>query len=167
MIFAAPERLSATHDVSTFENGRHPDLDSWLRQALEREATGRTFVSCFAGTRRVAGYYALATGSVERPRVPRAKLRAGLPGHAPVVLLARLAVDALAQGRGLGRSLLVDALGRAAGVTRDVAAFAVAVHAIDADAAAFYAKFGFADMPGDGGAARTMFLPLRSLAALR
>jgi GNAT superfamily N-acetyltransferase len=162
--FAAPERLSARHDVSSFENGRHPELDSWLRHALEREATGRSFVSCFAGTRPVAGYYALATGSVERARVPRAKLRAGLPGHVPVVLLARLAVDVSAQGRGLGRSLLVDALSRATGVTRDVAAIAVVVHAIDADAAAFYAKFGFAGMPGDGGFARTMFVPLRSLA---
>lgn len=163
MSFTAPERLAERHDISTFDNRRHPELDDWLRTALDRETTARTFVSRFEGTDRVAGYYALATGSVERARVPRAKLRAGLPGHAPVVLLARLAVDARAQGQGLGSSLLVDALRRAAAVTRDVAAFAVVAHAIDNAASAFYAKHGFVDLAEPGGPLRTMFLPLRAL----
>lgn len=163
MTFRRPERLSGTHDTANFANGRHPELDLWLRRALERESTGRTFVSCFDGTNRVAGYYALATGSVERARLPRAKLRAGLPGHVPVVLPARLAVDASAQGKGLGHSLLVDALRRAAGATRDIAAFAAIVHAIDEAAAAFYAKYGFVDLPGASDKARAMFLPLRAL----
>ncbi|MFM7347364.1 MAG: GNAT family N-acetyltransferase [Tagaea sp.] len=163
MSFAPPERLAGRHDVSSFVNGRHPELDDWLRTALDRETTARTFVSCFEGADRVAGYYALATGSVERARVPRAKLRAGLSGHAPVVLLARLAVDARAQRQGLGSSLLVDALRRAAAATHDVAAFDVVVHAIDEAAAAFYAKHGFLDLAQPGGAVRTMFLPLRAL----
>lgn len=60
----APEHLSATHDLSTFESGV-PALDDWLkRRALVNEESGasRTYVVSAKG--KVIGYYALATGAV-------------------------------------------------------------------------------------------------------
>jgi predicted N-acetyltransferase YhbS len=162
--FSAPERLSAAHDATQFENGKHPSLDEWLRKALEREATGRTFVVCEKGTNRVVGYYSLATGNVQRERLPTAKLRSGLPNDVPVVLLARLAVNKNSARQGLGRSLMGDALSRALGVTSSVAAWAILVHAIDEEAADFYRKFDFADVPDAAQSTiKTMFLPIRAL----
>jgi len=161
--FSAPERLTAAHDTSGFANGTHTELDDWLRKALERESSARTFVACASGTARVAGYYALSAASVERQGLQGAARRKGLPGRVPVVLLGRMAVDRSAVGKGLGGSLLTDACRRALSVTQDVAAYAVLVHAIDAAARAFYAKYGFVDMTGDSPFAMPMFLPMRSI----
>jgi GNAT superfamily N-acetyltransferase len=62
-------------------------------------------------------------------------------------LLTRLAVDATEQGTGLGKAMLKDALNRIAGAADIVGARAVLVHAIDAEAAAFYRRFGFEQSP--------------------
>ena len=61
----------------------------------------------------------------------------------PVVLLARLAVDVQHQGRGLGRSLLQNALLRCASVSESIGFRAVTVHAADDRAQSFYRRFGF------------------------
>lgn len=165
MKFSAPERLVSTHDTTTFENGKHPSLDDWLRRALEHEATSRTFVVCERDTRKVVGYHALATGSIGRARVPTAKLRRGLPSDVPVILLARLAVDKHAAGRGLGHSLIADAFDRILSTTASVGAMAIVVHAIDSDAAAFYRKFDFVDLQEEpSGTIKTMFLPIAAIA---
>ena len=61
---------------------------------------------------RVAGYYALTTGSVHKHESPQ-RIAKGLANHPiGVVLLARLAVDQSQQGKGLGKALLFDALSR-------------------------------------------------------
>jgi len=162
--FGPPQPLDANHDTAQFSNGRHQVLDDWLRQAFERGEgrTARSFVCCEAGTRRVLGYYALASGSVRRTSLPTAKLRRGLVDPVPVVLLARLAVDQTAQGQGLGGALVRDAFAKILAATETVAAFAVLVHALDDEAAAFYRKFGFLD---SGIETRTLVLPIGLLRA--
>jgi predicted N-acetyltransferase YhbS len=64
------------------------------------------------------------------------------------VILARLAVDNVHQGRGLGRSLLQDALLRCAAAAREVGVRACVVHALP-EARAFYEAFGFEPSPTD------------------
>ncbi|RLP07663.1 Predicted acetyltransferase [Propionibacterium australiense] len=61
----------------------------------------------------------------------------------PAVLLARLGVDERAQGKGLGRHLLSDAIRRIASVGSDIGIEVVVCHAYDEQAAAFYARYGF------------------------
>jgi hypothetical protein len=54
----APERLNAQHDVSQFDNGKHPSLDAWLKgRALASEGmSARTYVVCARDARqRIAG----------------------------------------------------------------------------------------------------------------
>jgi GNAT superfamily N-acetyltransferase len=112
---AAPQRLTAQHDVSSFESGKHPTLDQWLRErALTSEGlSARTYVICATDSpRRVVGYYAIATAMEQRVALPSAKLRRGMPERVPFLLLARLAVDRSFQGMGLGAHLLSDALRR-------------------------------------------------------
>ena len=85
-----------------------------------------------------------------------------MPDPIPVMILARLAIDRQFQGRGLGSALLKDALSRMIAASKIVGARAVLVHAIDEEAVSFYAAFGFKSFPGD---ARTLFLPIESIAA--
>jgi GNAT superfamily N-acetyltransferase len=67
-----------------------------------------------------------------------------LPKHpVPVVLLARLAVDQCAQGKGLGEQLLLDAFQRSLDLSISLGVHAVEVVAINDAAAAFYSKYGF------------------------
>jgi predicted N-acetyltransferase YhbS len=86
----------------------------------------------------VIGYYTLAAGAVAFEHVPRGGSRK-LPKHpVPVVLLARLAVDRSARGKGLGEALLLDALRRAVHLSANLGVHAVRVDALDDAAAAFY-----------------------------
>jgi GNAT superfamily N-acetyltransferase len=136
----------AKHERAGFDCGK-PPLDEFLKSFVaqyERRRLGRTYVAVHAtDPPKVSGYYTLAAGSVAFPQLPP-ETAMRLPRHAvPVVLLARLAVDRSAQGRGLGRTLLVDALQRALGLSESLGVFAVEVVAIDEDAAGFYSRFGF------------------------
>ncbi len=98
-------------------------------------------------SRRVVGYYSIATGSVVRETAP-ARVAKGLASHpVPVLLLTRLAVDRSEQGNGLGSALLKDALRRMARAADIVGARAVLVHAIDTAAAQFYRRFDFEPSP--------------------
>lgn len=149
MIASEPlvERLDATHDVTTFSCGSD-ELDDWLkRHALAAQAmdTARTFVIISGPT--VLGYFSLTMGSVQRRDAP-AKLVRGLPQYpVGVVLLARLAVDRTAQGRGLGARLLAHSLRKALAAGEAAAARLVVVDAIDEAAVGFYERHGFIAVP--------------------
>ena len=145
---AAPEHLTAAHDVSTFDSGA-PHLDDWLRKrALANEETGasRTYVVCAHG--RVVGYYALAGGGVAQVQAP-GPVRRNMPDPVPVMILGRLAVDVAWQGHGLGRSLLRDAVLRTLQAADIGGIRAILVHAISEDAKRFYQRYGFQESPVD------------------
>lgn len=141
------ERLDAHHDVSSFDSGSEV-LDGWLRRhalAAQRMDSARTFVATRNG--RVVGYFSLAMGLVLRAEAPT-KLVRGMPSY-PVgmVLLARLAVDQSQHGKGVGATLLAEALRKAVAAGEVAAARLVVVDAIDDDAAAFYERYGFIRAP--------------------
>ncbi|MEI9403266.1 GNAT family N-acetyltransferase [Mesorhizobium argentiipisi] len=162
----APERLSVSHDVSEFQNGKHSSLDDWLRnRALVGEGlSARTYVVCDAGTKnRVVGYYAISTAMEERIALPSAKLRRGMPEQVPLLLIGRLAVDQAFQGMGLGGDLLSDALRRCLAVSDIAGVRAVVAHAIDDGAVGFYQRHGFIMSPlGE----RVMLMPIETIQAL-
>jgi GNAT superfamily N-acetyltransferase len=139
------ERLGKTHDRSGFDCGKAP-LDDFLRSLVnqyEKRNLGRTYVALRPGEKRVLGHYTLASGAISFQDFP-ADAAKKLPRHpVPVILLARLAVDRSAQGSGLGRTLLVDALKRSLGLADRLGIHAVEIDAIDAAAKSFYEKFGF------------------------
>lgn len=88
----------------------------------------------------MAGYYALAAGSVE-PDLGSVRLAAGAGRHPiPVVILARLGVDLRDQGQGLGRELVRDAFLQTAAVAERIGARALLIHAVTAEAAGFYLR---------------------------
>jgi GNAT superfamily N-acetyltransferase len=141
------ERLGPHHQLGEFHSGNEI-LDRWLQAhalASQQMDVARTFVLVDAG--RVAGYFSLTMGSVQRAEAPPALVR-GLPGY-PVgmVLLARLAVDARCQGKGLGALLLAEALRKAVAAGEAAAARLVVVDALDDAAARFYVHHGFVAVP--------------------
>jgi len=144
----APEPITASHHTESFACGI-PVLDEWLRRhALKNEVSGasRTFVVC--QDRRVIGYYALATGSVEHRDAP-GKIRRNMPEPIPVMVLGRLAVDQQCQHAGLGRGMLKDALLRSLSVSKHAGVRALLVHALSEDAKKFYTHNGFLESPLD------------------
>lgn len=138
----APEPLSSFHQVAEFVSGEAV-LDDWLKQkGLKNQALGatRTFVVCRKGTQQVVGFYSLATGSVNEAT---GNLRRNMPDPIPVIILARLAVDASFRGKGLGADLLHDAVRRCYRVAENIGVRAIMVHALTESAKQFYIHHGF------------------------
>lgn len=159
------EKLASRHQVSSFQCGRS-SLDDWLKRfALtnQQNDSARTYVLLRQGV-RIAGYYSLSAGSVRREEAT-ARIAKGLARHPiGVILLARLAIDLREQGAGLGKALLLDALGRCLVASDSIGARAVLVHALDDAASAFYRKFGFTESPTDP---RQLMLLMKDLRASR
>jgi GNAT superfamily N-acetyltransferase len=140
-----PEPLSPDHQVHSFACGESV-LDEWIkRRALGNQTSGasRTFV---VTTREVMAYYALAAGAVAHQDATRS-IRQNMPDPVPVMVLARLAVDARAQGMKLGAALLQDALQRCVLVSQNTGVRAMLVHALNDRARQFYEHYGFKVSP--------------------
>ncbi|WP_321275751.1 GNAT family N-acetyltransferase [Thiomicrorhabdus indica] len=145
-MISSPELLNQHHDTCEFSCGKGV-LDNWLKvQALKNQTNrgSRTFV--ITSGNQVIGYYALASGAVERSNVT-SNIARNMPNPVPVVILARLAVDSNFKGLSLGKALLKDALLRSLNVANQIGVKAVLAHALDTQAVAFYEKFGFQRMP--------------------
>lgn len=158
----APVPLTAGHQLSSFNCGNRA-LDAWLKdRALKNQASGasRTFVVCRDG--RVVGYYALATGSIERIAAP-GRIRRNMPEPVPVMVLGRLAVDVSMQRSRLGSRLLKDALLRTVRVSKNAGIRAMLAHATSDEAARFYKRRGFQPSPMDS---MTLMLPLEHVEKL-
>ena len=154
----SPEPLSSFHQVAEFISGEAV-LDDWLKQrSLKNQATGaaRTFVVCKKDTKQVAGFYSLATGSVNHVEA-MGSLRRNMPDPIPVIILARLAVDVSYRGQGLGADLLHDAVLRCYRVAENIGVRAIMVHALTEEAKNFYLHHGFKASQTQE---RTLFLKL-------
>ena len=109
------------------------------------------------------GYYAISTHRVAFEALSEEQAK-GLPRiDVPVILMGRLAVDASAQGKGLGSLLLIDALRRAQYLGDQVGIRAVEVDAIDDAAQAFYLRFGFTPLIDEP---RHLYLPMQVIRKL-
>jgi GNAT superfamily N-acetyltransferase len=149
--FGDPEPLAAHHVLQGFDCGS-PSLNVWLLAHARQAAAGgsaRTYVVVDRESGRLAGYHALAAAQVA-PADATVRVRRGQPRHPiPAVLLARLAVDAAVQGRGLGGFLLRDAMVRALSAAEEIGARVLLVHALHEQARAFYERWGFEPSPSD------------------
>ena len=147
MNLAAPQPLDPSHRVEAFDCGK-PALTDWLlHHARQAQGSGsaRTFVACDQD--RVAAYYSLTVGQIDTLEAPE-RIRRGMGQYPiPLVILARLAVDLDYQKRGLGFSLLQDAITRTVAIADQAGIRALLTHPLDAEADAFYRRFGFEPTP--------------------
>lgn len=137
------ELLTGQHNRTTFECGE-PSLNDWLaRMALQQQDKNyvRTrVVVTETAPLRILGYYSLLAHEIDTGQVPSTRK---LPRRLACVLLGRLAVDRSAQGRGLGRLLLLDAIARTRSTIAEAAGIGLTVDALHERAAEFYRSFGF------------------------
>jgi len=148
VILRAPEALAPPHQLDGFDCGK-PALNDWLlRHARQAQTSGsaRTFVVA-EDDQRVAGYFSLTVGQVDTLEAPE-RMRQGMGQYPlPVVILARMAVSARDQGRGIGLGMLQDAITRTLLIAEQAGIRAMLTHPIDEEAARFYTRFGFVGSP--------------------
>ena len=164
-------RLDKDDDRSGFSCGQ-PDLDRFfLHYAGQNQFKlhlAVTYVAVNEG--RILGFATVAGSSIERKNHPSARLRRRLPAYPlPVLRLARLGVDARAQGLGIGRALLGHVLGLALEERDRIGCVGVVTDA-KPDAVAFYERYGFVPLEGvrEGalhGEPTPMFLPVATIVA--
>lgn len=136
-------RYLRSFDRSAFDCGV-PELNEWLQtQATQQEKANNTRTFLAVEDDQVVGYYASTTYRLELDEVATMYGAGSRQYPIPAVLLARLAVDKRAHGRGVGTAMLVHALGEFAAAAQSVGFEVVVVHAIDHDAVTFYARAGF------------------------
>jgi len=154
------ERLARTHDVARFACGS-PELDRFLiRHALQAQQahSAQTYVAVSDG--EIIGFYTIVAGEVRHAEAPE-RVAKGMPRHPiPLLVLARLAVRIQEQGCGVGSILLRDALARTLQIAEMIGVRALAVHAKDDKAVAFYRHFGFTPSPSD---ARHLFMIVKDI----
>lgn len=142
MTLSAPTLLADHHQCDGFDSGVSA-LDDWLRRrARANQISGASRVYVAAGDRRVAGYYALASGALAALDAS-GNIRRNMPDPIPVAVLGRLAVDQSWQGRGLGHALLQDAVLRTSQAAAIMGIRGLLVHVLSEDARRFYEAHGF------------------------
>ncbi|WP_236562823.1 hypothetical protein [Pseudomonas koreensis] len=145
-----PEKLNKFHDFTEFDCGES-SINDYLHKSARKAQEQKqavVYVSCFAGTNRVAGYYTLSNGSVARQYVVPKTYQRNSPSAHPVTILGRMGVTASAQGYGYSVDLLQDAIRRSMIASESVGTSAVLVHPLNDNLADFYAKHaGFQRCP--------------------
>jgi GNAT superfamily N-acetyltransferase len=145
-------RPLARKDIRDGFNCGVASLDTWLVEhapGADVAGSARTYVILDRKEDRVVGYHALTVASLERAEAT-GRASKGMPRHPiPAMLLARLAVDESVQGKGVGATLLADAMQRTLLVAEETGIRLLLVHAVDEDARNFYLYYGFEPSPSD------------------
>ena len=143
------EKLQRGHSLDTFDCGREALNRFLMRYAFQNQQAGASQTYIALADEEVVGYYTLVVGQVEYSDAPD-RLTKGLARHpVPIMLLARLAVAASCQGKGLGSGLLKDAMLRTLQAADIAGIRAFAGHAKDDAAKTFYERFDFVPSPSD------------------
>lgn len=145
-----PRPIEASDNTTDFDSGEI----SLNRYLSDRAFTnhladlGRCYVCVDGDTDKVLGYHTLSAVAIEQAHLP-GKVRRNGPNPVPAVLMGRLAIDAKAQGSGLGRFLVRDAILSTLAAADRIGVRILLVHALHEDAATFYEKLGFKRSPTD------------------
>lgn len=159
---AAPVPIDELVRLDTFDCGV-PSLDDWLRRrALANQISGASRTYVVVDDRRVIAYYSLAAASLALTAAP-SRLRRNMPDPIPLMLLGRLAVDRAHQHRGLGRALVKDAVSRSLKAAEIGGIVGLLVHAVSAEAKAFYLAAGFEETVVDP---MTLAISMKAAAAI-
>lgn len=144
------------------------ELDRYLKQQATQDIERRACVVYVltSSDDKLAGFYTLTQGNIAAEDLPPEIIRQlNLPRYNRIgaTLLGRLARDLTFRGKGVGELLLVDAVKRSLGMSRQIASAAVVVDAKDDKACKFYRDFGFTPFPETE---KRLFLPMTTVERL-
>lgn len=157
------QALTTEHDRRAFSCGVAA-LDDYLQRYARQHAKAglsRSYVAC--REQCIDGYYSLAMAGLRRDHLPAAQARQLPDFPLPMARLARLAVAAPLQGKGLGELLLVDALTRCVHLADSIGMLGVLIDAKDEQARRWYQRYEFAALPDQP---LTLWLPAAAIRRL-
>lgn len=137
--------LTGHHNRTSFDCG-NTLLNTWLATTArqhDKKQYAKTFVAVHDNNpARILGYYAIIATEIKTTDLD-AHQKKNLPQRVPAILIGKLATDIEFQGQGLGKILLMNAMGRIKRLSEEVGIYLICVDAIDEKAASFYTKYGF------------------------
>ena len=143
------EKLLRRHGVDAFDCGEEALNRFLARFALTNQQANASQTYVGLADDAIISFYTLVVGEVRYDDAPE-RLTKGLARHPlPIMLLARLGVSINWQGKGIGAGLLRNAILRTLAAADIAGIRALAVHAKNEKARAFYQRFDFAESPTD------------------
>jgi len=158
------EPLTKWHDREGFDCGSEP-LNLFLRQTARQHAErgiSRTFVLVEEETtipKPILGFFSLNICQIKSESLAAGEAKR-LPQEVSGVRLGRLAVARTLQRQGIGRALLVAAMGKFVEIFDTAGGIGLFVDAKDREARRYYEQFGFVPMVSNELA---LFLPARTI----
>jgi len=158
------ELLAKSHDRDGFDCGSEP-LNLFLKQTArqhEERGISRTFVLVAedaAAPKPILGFFSLNICQIKSESLTPADAKK-LPRNVSGVRLGRLAVAKTCQRQGIGKTLLIAAMGKFIEIFNTAGGIGLFVEAKDQDAKRYYEQFGFVPMPSNE---LELFLPVKTI----
>ena len=158
------ELLAKVHDRDGFDCGSEP-LNLFLKQTARQHAErgiSRTFVledEAAAAPKPIVGFFSLNICQIKSESLAPQEAKK-LPRDVAGVRLGRLAVAKTYQRQGIGKTLLVAAMGTFMEIFNTAGGIGLFVDAKDQDAKRYYEQFGFVPMPSNE---LELFLPVKTI----
>ena len=158
------ELLAKSHDRDGFDCGSEP-LNLFLKQTARQHAErgiSRTFVLVdedAAAPKPILGYFSLNICQIKSESLTSGEAKK-LPRDVSGVRLGRLAVAKGFQRQGIGKTLLIAAMGKFIEIFNTAGGIGLFLDAKDQDAKRYYEQFGFVPMPSNE---LELFLPVKTI----
>ena len=158
------ELLAKSHDRDGFDCGSEP-LNLFLKQTARQHAErgiSRTFVlvnEAAIAPKPIIGFFSLNICQIKSELLTPQEAKK-LPRDVAGVRLGRLAVNRGYQRQGIGKTLLVAAMGKFIEIFNSAGGIGLFVDAKDQDAKHYYEHFGFVSLPSNE---LELFLPVKTI----
>jgi ribosomal protein S18 acetylase RimI-like enzyme len=158
------ELLAKSHDRDGFDCGSEP-LNLFLKQTARQHAErgiSRTFVlvdEAATTPKPIIGFFSLNICQIKSESLTAQEAKK-LPRDVAGVRMGRLAVSKACQRHGIGKILLVAAMGKFIEIFNSAGGIGLFVDAKDQDAKRYYEKFGFVSLPSNE---LELFLPVKTI----
>jgi ribosomal protein S18 acetylase RimI-like enzyme len=158
------ELLAKSHDRDGFDCESEP-LNLFLKQTARQHAArgiSRTFVLVEEGgsePKPILGFFSLNLCQIKSESLSAEEAKK-LPRDVSGIRLGRLAIARAYQRQGIGKVLLVAAMGKFIEIFNTAGGIGLFVDAKDHDAKRYYEKFGFVSLPSNE---LELFLPVKTI----
>jgi ribosomal protein S18 acetylase RimI-like enzyme len=158
------ELLAKSHDREGFDCGSEP-LNLFLKQTARQHAArgiSRTFVLVeeeASEPKPILGFFSLNICQIKSETLSAEEAKK-LPRDVSGIRLGRLAVAKACQRQGIGKTLLVAALGKFMEIFNTVGGIGLFVDAKDHEAKRYYEQFGFVSLPSNE---LELFMPVKTI----